>query len=67
MADKIKIAEQRIEEAEANAKHFAKMFAKTGDVMYQEMREFEIEKMNKIVEAIMKAKKRVRDLDKPAN
>ena len=57
MADKIKIAEQRIEEAEANAKYFAKMFAKTGDEMYKEMREVEIEKMNKIAEAIMKAKK----------
>lgn len=57
MNEKIKIAEQRIAEAEERAKYFAEMYKQTGKIMYAEMRNEELETMNKIVEAIMKAKK----------
>lgn len=57
MQNKIEIAQQRIKEAEESAKYFADMYSKTHDVMYKEMREEELERINKIVEAIMKAKK----------
>lgn len=60
MENKIKIAEKRIEEAQDRAKYFQEMYAMTGDKMYKEMCEDEIERVAKIVEAIMKAKKAVR-------
>lgn len=59
MENKIKIAEKRIEEAQDRAKYFQEMYAMTGDKMYKEMCEDEIERVAKIIEAIMKAKKAV--------
>lgn len=56
MNEKIKIAERRIEEAQDRAKYFAEMYKQTGKILYAEMRDEEIETVNKIVEAIVKIK-----------
>lgn len=56
MENKIKIAEQRIEEAQERAKYFQEQYAMTGDKMYKEMCEDEIERVTKIIEVIVKAK-----------
>lgn len=57
MKEKIKIAEQRIEEAQERADYFKEMYKQTGKIMYAEMREEELKLMDKIVEAIIKVKK----------
>ena len=56
MENKIKIAEKRIEEAQERAKYFQEKYAMTGDKLYKEMCEDEIERVTMLVEAIVKAK-----------
>ena len=56
MKNKIKIAEKRIQEAQERAKYFQEMYAMTGDKLYKEMCEDEIERVTMIIEAIVKAK-----------
>lgn len=58
MTDKIKIAEERIAEAGENALYFDGLYEETGDEMYKEMRDHEIEKMKKIKAAKEKAEKK---------
>lgn len=52
-ADKIKIAEQRIQEAKERKVHFIKKHKATGEALYKDMAEFETESIDKIQQAII--------------
>lgn len=57
MKNKIEIAEKRYAEMEARKARFMKQYAETGDTLYKELANVETENMNKLIVAIMKAKK----------
>lgn len=57
MKNKVEIAEKRYAEMEARKLEFMKKYAETGSSLNLELANNEIENMNKLALAIMKAKK----------
>ena len=57
MENKIEIAEKRYEEMEARKEEFLKDYKENGNELSLELANQEQENMNKLMEAIMKAKK----------
>ena len=57
MKNKIEIAEKRYAEMEARRASFTKKYAETGDTLYRDMANFETEDMNKLIVAIIEAKR----------
>ena len=57
MKNKIEIAEKRYKEMEARRARFTKKYAETGDTLYKDLANDETESMNKLIVAIIEAKR----------
>ena len=57
MKDKIEIAEKRYKEMETRRSVFMEKYAETGDTLYKDLANVETEDMNKLIVAIIEAKR----------